>query len=128
MCSWVLCCHLAHSWLASILLGVAFSMYQAAQLKLPRQACKGLFLIARVPPVEHMLTGKLKINGESAATRNTLLLGDRSKKAIHLCYLLYKANLGGSQKPWMHGEFPVAEVYMGWVKIDEFIQWIKAQL
>lgn len=74
VCSWVLCCHLAHSWLATVLLGVAFSVDQAAQLKLPRQACKGPFLIARVPPVKHMLMDKFKINGESVATRNTLLL------------------------------------------------------
>lgn len=73
VCSWVLCSHLAHSWLAGLLLGVTFSMQQAAQLKVPRQTCEGPFLTARAPPDELMLTSKFKINGESTATRNTLL-------------------------------------------------------
>lgn len=46
LCSWVLCSHLAHSWLAGLLLQVTFSMQQAAQLKLPRQTREGPFLIA----------------------------------------------------------------------------------
>lgn len=71
VCSWVLCSHLAHSWLADLLLGVTFSMQQAVQLQLPRQTCEGPFLIGRAPPHELMLTSKFKINGESTAPKHS---------------------------------------------------------
>lgn len=108
--------------------GVAFSVYQAAQLKLPRQAYKGPFLVARVPSVKHMLEGKFKTNREPTATRDTLLLRGPIHKSHSPVLATVWSKLARAQKPQMHAEFPAAEAYMGWVKIDELIQWIKTQL
>lgn len=116
LCSWVLCSHLAHSWLAGLLLGVTFSMQQAAQLKLPRQTCGGPFLIARALPNELVLISKLKINAESTASRNTLLCRGPIQKSHPPVSLTAQSKLAGAQKPWMCG--PMAEVCMGWVKMN----------
>jgi len=89
--------------MGSVLPGVAFSTYQAAQLKLPRQACKGSFLIGRVPPVKNMPTGKFKTNGESTATRNAVSLRGPIQKNHSLVLLTLQSKQAGAQKPWMHG-------------------------